>query len=62
MAGYTTIPEDLKVLCMDIIDFQITKKRMIVAQGLWKENAIVIKETLPKNLQLQIQEFKRIVF
>ncbi|HAB53331.1 MAG TPA: hypothetical protein DCE80_14365 [Ignavibacteriales bacterium] len=62
VAGYTTIPEDLKVLCMDIIDFQITKKRMIVAQGLWKENAIVIKETLPKNLQLQIQEFKRIVF
>ena len=61
-AGFATIPEDLKVLCMDIIDFQMTKKRMIVAQGLWKENTIVIKETLPKNLLLQIDSFKRIIF
>jgi len=61
-AGYTTIPDDLKVLCMDIIDFQMTKKRMIVAQGLWKENTIIIKETLPKNLLLQIDQFKRIIF
>jgi hypothetical protein len=67
VGGYATIPEDLKVLCEQLISYRINKKSVqgIDSQGIGKYNVMYVNSTygeLPPEIKAGIQRFTRVVF
>jgi hypothetical protein len=63
VGGYSTIPEDLKVLCMNLISYWINKKGNagIESQTIGKYSA-TYKTALPEEILSSISLFTRMVF
>ena len=62
-AGYLTIPENLKLICMQLIEFQMIKKSQVTTQSpAWSTTKTILRDILPSDLAAQIETFKRIIF
>lgn len=62
--GYAAIPEDIKVLCMQLIGYWISKKGNagIDSQTIGKYSVTYSKDALPVEIQAGIQRLTRVVF
>ncbi|MCK9583189.1 MAG: hypothetical protein M0Q46_06235 [Endomicrobiales bacterium] len=64
IAGYSIIPDDIKLLCMQIVELRINKrgKSGLTAVTIGRYSETFTKEALPIELQSELDKFKRVIF